>query len=119
MAIATYAVRKGLRDIIVIGVIPLAAIGLTGYAAFWIWFVSPRVGHAFSVLLPFASGAFFFFNYKHLDIYGRRITSHLGSIFALIGAASLLIVAIGFLRGGFALPNRTAAERFHLPAPRR
>ena len=117
VAIGAYALRKGLRDIILAGLLELAGIGLTGYLAFWLWFASPRVGHMYSLVLPFVSGAVFVVNYKRLDAPGRRTMNHLLRVLAFVGAAALLIVSVGFVRGGFALPNRTAAERFSFPLP--
>lgn len=117
VAIGAYAIRKGLRDVIIAGLLELATVGLTGYVAFWIWFLSPKLGHLFALLLPLGAAAIFLLNYKGLDISGRRIMRQLFHLLALIGAASLLILAVGFLRGGFAHPNRTAAERFSHPLP--
>lgn len=117
LAVSAYAIRKGVRDVIFAGLLQLACIGLTGYVAFWLWFLSPKLGHLFSVLLPFAGGVFLFLNYKRLDIFGRRIVYQLLGQLALAGAVSLLVLSVGFLRGGFGNPTQTAAERFSHTLP--
>lgn len=95
----------------------LAAIGLTGYAAFWIWFFTPKAGHLVSVLLPLAGGVFSFVNYKRLDAFGRRVTKQLLNLLLLSAAVTLLILSVGFLRGRLDNPTRAAAERFSHPLP--
>jgi hypothetical protein len=117
LALGTLAIRKGLRDVVLVGLLELAALGLCGYLAFWLWFIAPRLGHLFSFLLPIVSLAFLGWNYGRLDIGGRLIVRRLLTPLLLIGGASLMILCAGFFYGGFDDPFRTAAERYSHPLP--
>jgi len=112
LALGTFAIRKGVRDLVVVGLIELAAIGASGYLGFCFFFIAPRLGHLFSFLLPFACGMWCAWNYRRLNVVGRQIINHLLVPLALTGAASLLILSTGFMYGGIDAPSTTASKRF-------
>jgi len=112
LALGTFAVRKGLRDLVLLGLAELAAIGASGYLGFCLWFLAPKLGHLFSFLLPFATAGWTAWNYRLLDSSGRQIVRRLLRPLALAGAASLLVLSVGFLYGGLDRPLETPASRF-------
>lgn len=54
----------------------------------------------------------FAWNYRRLNVAGRQIIKHLLIPLALTGAASLLVLSMGFMYGGIDTPSMTAAKRF-------
>jgi len=43
-AACAIAVRKGLHDTVLVGLTVLVVLGISGYLAFWLWFISPQLG---------------------------------------------------------------------------
>jgi len=117
LAIGTFAIRRGVCDLVLVGLVELAAIGASGYLGFCLFFIAPKLGHIFSFLLPIACGLWLAWNYWRLGVAGRRIASRLFVPLALIGAASLLILSAGFMYGGFNTPSATAGQRFSHALP--
>lgn len=117
LAMGVLAIRRGMRDIVLVGVAMMAGIGAWGYIAFWLWFATHKLGHLLSFLFPLACIPFIFWNYLRLDLTCRKILTHLLVPLALCGAASLLVLSLGFLYGGFNEPFMTAGNRFSHPLP--
>lgn len=117
VAAGAVAIRRGIRDVVVVGLVELTAIGAVGYLAFWVYFLTPKVGHAYSLLVPIGAGLSFLWGYRGLDVAGRAIMRRLFLPLALSGAAALLVLSTGFLYGGTARPFETAAVRFSHPLP--
>lgn len=116
-AVCAGMLLKGIRNEAVAGFAGLAGIGASGYLIFWLWFVSPRLGHAISFFLPIAAGAYLFWAIRRIDIVDREILKALVGPAGLLFAASLMILAAGFIYGGMASASNTAQTRFshHLP----
>jgi hypothetical protein len=116
-AACAFAVRKGLRDTVLVGLVALTAIGLSGYLAFWVWFMSPQLGRLFSVCLPIASALILVWAVRGLEAAARTTLKALLIPMALTGSAALLVVSTGLIFGGLKSPSQTAQTRFshHLP----
>jgi hypothetical protein len=112
LAFGAFAIRKGLRDVVLAGTAQLAGLGVCGYLSFWLWFLGRTPGHLFSLLLPILTGAWFVSEYRQLDHGGRRILKRLLTPLALVGAVSLLIVGDGFLHDQLESPFYAAARRY-------
>jgi hypothetical protein len=117
-AACAFVVRKGVRDIVVVGVVALIAIGASGYVAFWLWFFEPRLGRIFSLCLPIAAALFLIWTVPRLDAAGRSALKALLAPMGLIGAVALLVLSTGFMFGGLETPFHRAGARFShlLPA---
>ena len=111
-AACAFAVRKGVRDIVVLGLVALIAIGASGYLAFWLWFFDPRLGRIFSLCLPIAAALLLICTVPRLDAVGRSDLKALLAPMCLIGAVALLVLSTGFVFGGLETPFNTANGRF-------
>jgi hypothetical protein len=117
-AVCLVAVRRGLHDPILLGLLALAALGLSGYLAFWVWFFSPAAGYGYGVALPLAAAAVALREYRKL---GPMRDAALGPLrplsllAAAVGLAALLVLSFGFLYGGLRSPSQTAGTRFSHP----
>ncbi len=111
-ALCAVAIYRGVRDVVLAGLLTLAATGAFGYLAFWIWFVWPRAGHVFAFLLPIAGIVCLIWSWRKLDAVGHGILSALLIPWLLTGASALLVISIGFLYGGIRRPLTTASLRF-------
>lgn len=114
-ALGSLAIRAGIRNVVIAGLCELSAIGLIGYFSFWTWFASPKLGHLVSVLIPMVSAILLIWNWRALDKPDRRLLNQLLTPFALCGAASLLVLSLGFIYQGFATPLDTPGTRFSHP----
>jgi hypothetical protein len=117
-AACAFVVRKGVRDIVVLGLLALSAIGASGYLAFWLWFFEPRLGRFFSLFLPIAAALFLIWTVPRLDAAGRSALKALLAPMGLTGAIALLVLSTGFMFGGLETPFHRAGARFShlLPA---
>ena len=111
-AVCACVVQRGERDATVAGLVTLAATGASGYLIFWVWFLSPRLGHLIAFLLPIAALACLIWKLKRMDGTGRAILKGLLVPALLVGAASLLILSTGFVYGGLRTPLETPRPRF-------
>ncbi len=116
-AVCAVAVRKGIRDIILLGLIALVTIAASGYLAFWFWFISPQLGGFFSLCLPIAAVVLLIWICPRLDTAGRSALYALLAPIGLVGAAALLVLSTGFMFGGLDDPLHTASIRFSHPLP--
>ncbi|MGI9071325.1 MAG: hypothetical protein ACR2JB_08425 [Bryobacteraceae bacterium] len=116
-AACAIAVRKGLHDTVLVGLTVLVVLGISGYLAFWLWFISPQLGRLFSLCLPIASVLILILTLKRIDAAGRSTLRALLVPLALTGSAALLVVSTGFLFGGVDYPSETARTRFSHPLP--
>jgi hypothetical protein len=117
LAACAFAVRKGLHDTFLVGLTALVVLGISGYLAFWLWFISPQLGRLFSLCLPIASALLLIYIFRHIDAAGRSMLRALLIPMALTGSAALLVVSTGFLFGGVGNPAETAQTRFSHPLP--
>jgi hypothetical protein len=111
-AACAFVVRKGVHDVVLAGLVALVALGISGYAGFWIWFVSPQLGRVFSLSLPVGAALFLIWTFPRLDAAGRSVVKALLCPMCLVGAAALLVLSTGFMFGGIDAPSRTAQIRF-------
>lgn len=111
-ALCAYAVGKGVRDIALLGLIALSATAVPGYVIFWLWLLSPRVGHAISFLVPLIALAALPFLLRRIGRPGRLVLKPLFFPTALVFASALTISSAGFAYGGMRAPFPTAWDRF-------
>lgn len=104
--------KSGCRDILIVGLVALAATGACGYSVFWLWFLSPRAGQILALLLPIASAVCLVIVVPRLEKSGRRIIGALLLPILLSGAFSLFVLAAGFVYGGFEMPLIMPLTRF-------
>jgi hypothetical protein len=112
MALAAFAAWRGIRDPIAVGLSGLLGIAAAGYAAFWLWFLSPRIGHAASFLLPIACLGWLWWVRRRLDGVARAALRSLARPAALVLCAAFSVLSAGFLYGGFEKPIETPWARF-------
>lgn len=112
IAAGAFAVRRGLRNVVLVGLLELTAIGAAGYLAFWIWFLSPLAGSLFNALVRIIAAIALVHSFLRLSYLGRAVIVRLLLPLALSGATALMILASGFLYGGLENPSQTAAQRF-------
>lgn len=117
IAFAGLAAWRGIRDRFWFGAATLAGIALPSYAAFWLWFLSPRIGHAFSFLLPLLGIGCIYWVMRKLHGRSQFMLMDLLTPVALILAISLLVLSAGFLYGGLDKPLATPWQRFSHPLP--
>jgi hypothetical protein len=111
-AAASFAAWRGARGQLVLGLAGLVGIAANGYFAFWLWFFSPRVGHAVSFLLPILEIAWLLWSGAKLDPPARADVKSLALPAALVLCASLLVLSAGFAYGGLDKPIETPWTRF-------
>lgn len=117
LVLSVFLARRGIRDHILLGLAGLVGIGASGYLVFWLWFLSPRLGHAVSFLLPLFEIAWLLWATRKLDALARCALKSLMFPAALVFAASLMVLAAGFLYGGVDTPLATPWTRFSHPLP--
>jgi hypothetical protein len=116
-AACAYVVWRGVRDVAVIGLVALVGIAAPGYVTFWLWLLSPRIGHAVSFLIPPLAGVTLVFLLRRIGRSGRAVLSPLLSPAMLMFLSSLWILSAGFAYGGIRAPFVTAWTRFSHPLP--
>jgi hypothetical protein len=114
-ALCAFAAWRGVDDPLVLGALALVEIGLSGYLAFWAWFLSPHLGHAISVLLPTAGTVVLIWFVPKLNATARSALKRLAVPALLTFCASLMVLAAGFLYGGMESPIATQRTRFSHP----
>ncbi len=110
------ALRRGVRNIYVIGLIGFVAITAAGYVAFWLWFLSPRVGHAYSFVIHLA-GAGYLLWFGRSQFRGESRMRLLLLPWLLTFVITLFILSAGFLYGGLDQPLVSAQTRFSYALP--
>ncbi len=93
----------------------MTAIAAAGYLSFWVWFFSPLAGRILSFALPAAALSYVLFSFKQLDAAARQILKAMLWPLAFMASAALMILAAGFLYGGWNTPLQTEATRFTSP----
>ena len=116
-ATCSWLAARGRRDFLLLGPISLLVPAISGYIAFWLWFINPRIGRGYSLLLPVVATVVSVTMWQKLDSQGRKSIQVLLTPFALTGAVALLVLSVGFLYGGERDPHATAALRFSHPLP--
>jgi hypothetical protein len=114
-AVCAWGAYKGIRSVVTAGVLLLASIGISGYLAFWVYFIGPRLALVFELLVPLASGILVVWIGRRLDSHAGRVLKSLIPVVMLTGAAALLILSVGFLYGGTQDALHTASVRFSHP----
>ena len=117
LAACALAIRKGIRNALIVALVALATTGACGYLVFWLWFLWPKLGHVIAFLFPIAAGVSFAWTIRQIDVQGRNIIKQLAAPFLMTGVAALLILSTGFLYGGIGDPLSTASVRFSHPLP--
>ena len=117
LAVATAAVWRRCRDIVLVGLVALAATGGCGYLIFWIWFFSPRAGRFLAISIPILSVVWLAFAVVRLENAGRKLISRLLLPILLSGAFSVFVVEAGFVYGGLETPLAMPGTRFSHPLP--
>ncbi len=112
LAVCALVISKGVRDVVVAGAIILAAVGASAYFAFWLWFLSPRLGHAIFLVMPIMALAILIRTLPKLDASGRMVLKTLLTPILLTGAVSLLVLSTGFVYGGLSHPLTASWRRF-------
>lgn len=112
-----FCARLGVRNVVLIGLSGLTAVGLDGYLSFWLWFFSPFAGRWSNLLLPFLAAGFIFQSLRALDAPARQALKELLLPLTLVGLTSLLVASTGFVYGGLEGPFETASMRFTHPLP--
>jgi hypothetical protein len=116
-AFCAWLASRGVREHKLLFVAVLVAPAASGYTAFWLCFIHPRLGRSFSVVLPFAAAVLFARAFQKLDRDGRAPLKLLLKQVVLVGTVALLVLSLGFLYGGTQQPFVTAATRFSHPLP--
>jgi hypothetical protein len=111
-AAASFAAWRGARDHVLLGLTGLAGIAANGYLAFWLWFLSPPIGHAVSFLLPIFGIAWLLWIGRKLNASARAALKSLALPAALVLCAALLVLSAGFAYGGIDRPLETPWTRF-------
>lgn len=116
VAASILAVLQGVKDTLDLTSIALLATGFVGYAAFWIYFLSPTAGIAYSYLVLLSSCAIVVFasmrarNPARLALARQMIVP-----LVLVALASVIIISIGFVYGKPESVQDYAAHRFGPP----
>lgn len=111
-AACAWLISKGFRNILFLGLVALSVPAASGYVAFWLWFLSPRIGRPYSLLLPIVSVVILLGVVRKLDAPGKELLKSLLIPAGLTGALALLVLSLGFMHGGMKDPSFTAGTRF-------
>lgn len=111
------AARWGYRDPAWLVVVALLAIGMAGYASFWLYFAVPPLATAASWVLVLASAAVVAQHLRGARRQAFRDFRPLGWPVLLVFASTLMSLGFCYLYGGLEDPIQTAATRLthHLP----
>ena len=114
-AASLLAAHRGIQDALDLTAIALAALGLTGYGAFWIYLFSRRAGMLFS----YAAVSACYLAVVYLLVQPSRVrllpVKQLVMPGILVVLASGFIVSLGLLRGGADAPLEIPPVRFRPP----
>ncbi len=100
LAVTILAIWRGVRDKVYAGLITLAAMAFPGYCLFWLTLWNARVSHYAAIAAIIAAPLGVVFGIRKLDAPGRAILKTLIKPLLLTGAATLMVLASGFLYGG-------------------
>lgn len=115
-AACVMAVLRGVEDELDLVTTGFLALGLTGYTAFWIYFSSRFLGMAFSYLGLLACCAFILYVSAAKDRRAKLWPlKPLITPAALVGLASVSVMALGLLHGGQTTALSLASGRFGPP----
>ncbi len=112
LAACAIAIRLGISNTCLLTFLGMAALASAGYIAFWLWFFSPRVGHAFSFLIHLAAGILLVLTSRRLMTGQRRVLSLVLRPWLLTLAVALVVLSAGFFYGGLDDPLRATNSRF-------
>jgi hypothetical protein len=116
VAACLFAALRGVGDSLDLMATALAAIGLTGYAAFWAYFLNHRAGTGFTYLTVGASIATVLAILSSRDQWPKLVPiKRLVMPAALLVLVSGFVVSLGLLRGGADVPLEAATMRFRPP----
>ena len=117
LAAAAFVLKRGCRNLVLTGLVVLAATGFYGYLVFWLWFCWARLGRFTALVIPLLSLVAFVYLIARLDTPARRTLRALVLPLLLCGAFSVFVLSVGFVYGGMAQPFETAEKRFSHPLP--
>ena len=112
LAFAALAVVCGVRKRLHVGLVTLAATAVPGYCIFWLTIWKPSLSQPFATTLLFGALLLLLFCLWKIDREGRAILKSLLIPLVLIGAASLMVQASGFLYGGWQDPLNRERTRY-------
>ncbi|HEX4750502.1 MAG TPA: hypothetical protein VH302_13240, partial [Bryobacteraceae bacterium] len=113
----TAALKKGCRNLGLIGLLGLATTGLYGYVLFWSWLFWPRVGRLVALVCPIAALAVTLIIGRTLAGPARKLLRASLVPILLIGVYAIMVLGLGFMYGGLDTPFKTAERRFSHPLP--
>ncbi len=116
-ATVVIACLRGVEDPLDLTTVGLLAMGVVGYAAFWIYFFSRAAGIAYSCVILLSSCAVIV--YAGVTARNRirlRALRRLMEPVALVGLASCFVISLGFVYGRTASVQDYAAHRFGPPS---
>ena len=109
------AAHRGMRGVHLSLAIALAASGLTAITSFWIFYLEPVLGQAFSFFVAIGSAAVIAWWWREKPY--RELLVQLATPLGLWALASAFALYLGFVHGGTGEPLATAANRFSHPLP--
>jgi hypothetical protein len=113
LAICVVCVRRGVRGAAQLSLALLLALGLAGYAMFWLYLAHRAVGIAASAMF-LVSGGIYVWRWRRQPGYReeKRILASLAPPLRICLALTALVLYLGFSFGGIARPQDAAAQRF-------
>lgn len=110
-AAALSLARRGVRSVPLLLVVGLAATGVVGMLAFWLYFAAPVIGQTFSFFVAFGSAGLTAWLLWERKI-DKRLLLRLAVPLVLWALGTYFVVFLGFIHGGEGDPLGTAATRF-------
>ena len=118
LAFCAWAVKAGIEDSVLLGLIALIAIAGIGYAAFIFWFISPYLGFFYSVLWPPAAVWMLVVLFRKFNTKQKELLRMLFLPSALVGITALVVILAGFLFGGLMNPSPSGSTVQRAPSKR-
>jgi hypothetical protein len=103
--------RRGVRNVALLLISGLAATGLVGILAFWLYFAEPEIGQTFSFIVAFGSAGLTAWLLWERKI-DKALLLRLAVPLVLWVLGTYFVIFLGFLHGGEGDPLGTAATRF-------
>lgn len=115
--LCAFAIFRGVRGTLKLGLIAMAGISIPGYVLFFLYVFSPKIAYASSATLPYVCAVLLLFFLLRVKPHERRRLLPFLVPLALTLFATLGILSFGYLYGGSDFPNMTARNRFSHPLP--